>query len=158
MIKEMPKALLDLFILTGDDDRETSVRAQQQFAKAITTPLRQGILVGDISTSIFEAMVWPDGKPVEFPLDLLSPGEEDEHVAYTMPFQGRIPERHVEGTYVTVPSYQIANAIDWNLKYAREANYLVAQYVWTFSKPVSYKKQMTTDGTHYLALVLTEVS
>lgn len=146
---QMDESLQELFVLTGNTDRETAVAAQNQFAKAITTPLRQGVLVGDISTSIFDVMVMPPGTPVEFPLDLLAPGEEDEHVAYTMPHEGRVPERHVEGSYVTVPTYSIANSIDWKLKYAREANYFVAGRAMDVFR-AGFVQKTNDDGWHTL--------
>ena len=61
----------------------------------------------------------------EFPLDLLAPGTEGDHVTYTNPGHGRIPERAVEGDYVMVPTYTVASSIDYLLRYAREARPLV---------------------------------
>lgn len=140
-------ALHELWVRTGSADPETAFAAQRQFAKAITTPLREGVLVGDIATMIYEAMMMPLGTPVEFPLDLLSPGEEDEYIAYTMPNEGLIPGKHVEGGYVTVPTYSIANGIDWRLKYAREANYFVFGRALKVFR-AGFVQKINNDGWH----------
>lgn len=143
------KALHELWVRTGSAEPEVAFAAQRQFAKAITTPLREGVLVGDIATMIYEGMDMPLGTPVEFPLDLLSPGEEDEYSAYTMPNEGLIPGKHVEGSYVTVPTYSIANGIDWRLKYAREANYFVFGRALKVFK-AGFVQKINSDGWHTL--------
>ena len=53
----------------------------------------------------------------------MKPGEEENFVAYTLPKQGRLPERHVEGDEIWVPTYRIGNAIDWDIRYAEEARF-----------------------------------
>jgi hypothetical protein len=89
------------------------------------------------------------GTAVEFPLDLLAPGEEDQFVAYTNPGNGRIPERQVEGDYVQVPTYGIASAIDWLLRYAREARWdIVARAMQVLE--ASFVKKINDDGWNTL--------
>ena len=91
----------------------------------------------------------PAGSSTEFPLDLLSPGEENDHVAYVAPAHGRIPERTVEGDYVMVPTYTVANAIDWLLRYAREARWDVVARA-TQVLEAGFVKKMNDDGWHTL--------
>jgi hypothetical protein len=89
------------------------------------------------------------GTAVEFPLDLLAPGDEDQFVAYTNPGNGRIAERQVEGDYVQVPTYGIASAIDWLLRYAREARWdIVARAMQVLE--ASFVKKINDDGWHTL--------
>ena len=116
---------IELLKRSGSSDKMVAVAAQREIAKALETPIRKGVLFGDVVTSIFEAMPLEPGATPEFPLDLLAPGTETEHIAYTNPGNGRIPERHVEGDYVMVNTYGISSSIDFLLKYAREANWNV---------------------------------
>lgn len=108
---------------SGSHNRQESLAALAEIAEALTLPLRQGVLTGDIVDGIFEVVDLDSNATSEFPLDLLPPGQEKEHVAFTIPNHGYIPERHVEGDYVMVPTYEVGNAIDWNLKYARDARW-----------------------------------
>ena len=85
--------------------------------------MRKGLLSGDILGGIFEPIALEAGASPEFPLDFISPGSEKDFVAYTIPNHGRIPERHVEGDYVIVPTYDVGASIDYMLKYARDARW-----------------------------------
>jgi hypothetical protein len=77
----------------------------------------------------------------------LAPGEEDEFVAYTNPGHGRIPERHVEGDYVMVPTYSISSSIDYLLRYAREARWdIVGRAAQVLE--ASFVKKINDDGWH----------
>ena len=89
---------------SGDSDRAVALEAQRQIAKALETPLRKGVLFGDVVRGIYEAMPLEPGASPEFPLDLLAPGTEVDHIAFTNPGNGRIPERHVEGDYLSLHS------------------------------------------------------
>mgnify|MGYP003139180074 FL=1 len=100
----------------GDSDMEVALAAQREFAKALELPLRKGVLIGNILGNIFETINVEPGGSTEYPLDLLSPGLEGEHVAYTNPGHGRVPERAVESDYVMIPTYSIASSIDFLLR------------------------------------------
>ena len=108
---------------SGSYDKAVALTAQRELAVALELPLRQGVLNGDILGGIFEPIKLDRNATSEFPLDCLAPGKEKEHVAFTIPNHGYIPHRHVEGDYVMVPTYDIANSIDWLLKYARDARW-----------------------------------
>jgi len=108
---------------SGSRDLKERVPATEMLAKALETPLREGVLNGDITGNIFEPISLEQSASAEFPLDLLAPGTERDYVAYTIPNHGYIPQRSVEGDYVQVPTYDVGNAIDWNLKYARDARW-----------------------------------
>jgi hypothetical protein len=115
--------LTDLLVRSGSPDRQVALAANREFAKALELPLRQGLLSGDILDGIFEPIQLQPGATPEFPLDFLAPGTEKDFVAYTIPNHGYIPERHVEGDYVMVPTYDIGASIDYLLKYARDARW-----------------------------------
>lgn len=81
--------------------------------------IQKPVMPGDIYSDIFETiMLAPDEHPM-FPMGIVAPGTEDDYAAYTMPSHGYIPQRKVEGDEVTIQTYDVANAIDWNIKYAR---------------------------------------
>ena len=103
---------IDLIKRSGSADKTEALSAQHELAIALETPLRKGVLLRDVLDGIFERLTMAPGTAVEFPLDLLAPGTESEHVAYTNPGHGRIPERAVEGDYVSVPTYTIASSLD----------------------------------------------
>ena len=141
--------LTDLLVRSGSQHRETSLAANAEFAKALELPLRQGILNGNILDNIFEPVRLAQGATPEFPLDFLAPGTEKDFVAYTIPNHGYIPERHVEGDYVMVPTFDIGASIDYLLKYARDARWDVVGRAMEVLE-ASFVKKMNDDGWHTL--------
>ena len=130
----------ELLVRAGSLKKEESLSATAELAKALELPLRKGVMSGNILDGIFEAIRLEAGATAEFPLDFLAPGTEKDFVAYTIPNHGRIPERHVEGDYVMVPTYDVGASIDWLLKYARDARWDVVESQFT--------KKMNDDGWH----------
>ena len=149
-VKDRPSPeFIELLKRSGDSDKAIAIQAQREIAKALELPLRKGVTFGDIVGGIYEAMPLEPGATPEFPLDLLAPGTETDHVAFTNPGNGRIPERHVEGDYVMINTYGITSAIDFLLKYAREANWnVVARAVQVLES--SFVKKINDDGWHTL--------
>ena len=139
--------LIGLLKQSGDSDLNIAQAAQREFAKALELPLRKGVLVGNIIGDIFEVINVEPGASTEFPLDLISPGLEGEHVAYTNPGHGRIPERAVESDYVMIPTYSITSSIDYLLRYARDARWdIVARAMQVLE--AGFTKKMNDDGWH----------
>ena len=130
---------------SGDNDINVATAAQREFAKALELPLRKGVLVGNILGDIFESIPVEPGASTEYPLDLISPGLEGEHVAYTNPGHGRIPERAVESDYVQIPTYAITSSIDYLLRYAREARWDIASRAMQVME-AGFVKKMNDDG------------
>ena len=139
--------LTDLLIRSGSAKKEVSVAASAEFAKALEQPLRQGVLSGNILNGIFEPIRLAQSATPEFPLDFLAPGTEKDFVAYTIPNHGYIPERHLEGDYVMVPTFDIGASIDWLLKYARDARWDVVGRAMEVLE-ASFTKKMNDDGWH----------
>jgi len=139
----------ELLIQSGSLNKAEALAAQAELAVALTLPLRQGVLSGDILDGIFEVIRLQAGATNEFPLDFLPPGQEKDFVAYTIPNHGRIPERHVEGDYVIVPTYDIGASIDWLLKYARDARWDVVERAMEVMRS-QFVKKMNDDGWHTL--------
>jgi hypothetical protein len=141
--------LTDLLVRSGSANKTVASAANTEFAKALQLPLRQGVLSGDVLDGIFEPINLAPGAAPEFPLDFLAPGTERDFVAYTIPNHGYIPQRHVEGDYVMVPTYDIGNAIDYLLKYARDARWDVVGRAMEVLE-AGFVKKMNDDGWHTL--------
>ena len=108
---------------TAANDTDTRLAAQQAFAAELQTPIRQGVFDRDNLGGIYEKQVLAPGAQANYPLDFVNPGDEDDFIAFALPKQGRLPERHVEGDELWVPTFEIGNSIDWSLKYAKEARF-----------------------------------
>lgn len=139
----------DLLRKSGSAKRSEAMAAQAELAKALELPLRQAVLRGDIIAGIYEPIVFEPGAAVEFPLDFLAPGMEKDFTAYTIPNHGYIPQRHVDGDYVMVPTYDVGCAIDWLLKYSRDARWDVLGRAMAVLE-ASFVRKANTDGWHTL--------
>jgi len=151
--KEKPSAeATKLLVQSGSRNEAESQAALQDMAEALTTPLRQGVLNGDILFNIFEpiTLTGENGTSTsEFPLDFLSPGTEKEFVSFTIPKHGYIPQKAIEGDFVMVPTYPVGNAIDWNIRYARDARWdIVTKALEVMRK--GFVKKDNDDGWHTL--------
>lgn len=143
--------MTQLLIKTGSMNRIESVEAMTQLAVALETPLRQGVLPGDITGNIFEEITLVAGASPEFPLDFVAPGTEKQHVAYTIPNHGYIPQRTIEGDYVIVQTYEVGSSIDWLLKYARDARWdIVGRAMQVLD--ASFVKKLNDDSWHLLLM------
>ena len=136
---------ISLLRKSGDADINVAQAAQREFAKALELPLRKGVLVGNILGNIFETINVEPGATTEYPLDLISPGLEGEHVAYTNPGHGRIPERSVESDYVMIPTYGISSSVDYLLRYAREARWDIVGRAMQVME-AGFTKKVNDDG------------
>lgn len=120
---EQRQQMTDLLRKTGDKDLVIASTAQKALAAAITPVIRQGVTPGDTVLELFDKTVFDPNARIEYPIDFYRPENASEFVAYTVPNQGKIPQRQVEGDYVTVPTYDIANSVDWLKRYAKEARW-----------------------------------
>jgi hypothetical protein len=139
----------NLLVQAGSNDRNVALAAQHEIALALTTPLREGVMSGDILGNIFQQETFAPGVQPEYPLDFLAPGTESEYVAYAIPSQGMIPNKYIEGDYVTLPTYEIGAAIDWSLRYAKHARWNVVLKAMQVLESMFVKK-LNDDGWHTL--------
>jgi len=135
----------DLLRLSGNSDPRVAAEAQYEVAKALNLPLRDAILSGDIVSDIYSVDALAPGATPEWPLDVLNPGEEDDYTAYVIPGHGRIPERTIEGDYVTIPTYQIGNSMDMLLRIVRDANWAVLERALQVMN-AGFVKKVNDDG------------
>ena len=127
---------------------ELAMAAQHLYAQAVEATIRKGVLVGDI-LRIFYTQMNTNQDFLEFKIDMLQPGEEDEYLAYTIPATGKIPESHIEGDYVRIPLYQVGNAIDWDLKFSeRGETFQIGRVNEIFQ--AGFTKKMNDDGMQVL--------
>ena len=140
---------IELLRKSGDANMQVAAAAQHEFAKALETPLRKGVLIGNVLGDIFETFTVEPGGSTEYPLDLVSPGLEGEHVAYTNPGHGRVPEKSVESDFVTIPTYGITSSIDYLIRYAREARWDIAARAMQVLE-AGFVKKMNDDGWNTL--------
>ncbi len=149
VVTEPTEAMTQLLRDSGSADEVQSAQASRQLATALEIPLRKGVMSGDITNGIFEVEKLVPGAAPEYPLDFVQPGTEKDYVAYTIPAQGRIPERNVQGDFVMVPTYDIGCSIDWLLKYARDARWnIVARAMQVLQS--SFIKKTNDDAWHTL--------
>jgi hypothetical protein len=146
-VVEPTDAMTQLLRDSGSKDPQQSEAATRQLAVALETPLRKGVMSGDITGGIFERIRLAPGAAPEFPLDFVQPGTEKDYVAYTIPNQGRIPERNVEGDFVMVPTYDVGCSIDWLLKYARNARWDIVSRAMQVLE-ASFIKKSNDDAWH----------
>lgn len=146
-ILEPTAAMTQLLRDSGSKDELTSGKATRQLAVALETPLRKGVMSGDITGGIFERIRLAPGAAPEFPLDFVQPGTEKDYVAYTIPNQGRIPERNIEGDFVMIPTYDVGCSIDWLLKYARNARWDIVSRAMQVLE-ASFIKKANDDAWH----------
>lgn len=143
---QITQAELDQILMNTASAKENVQKdALVEIAKAVETPIREAVLVGDILFNIFMPVDLRQGANPEFPLDFIAPGTEKDFVAYTIPGHGRIPEKRVEGDYVMVSTYGIGNSIDWLLRYARDARWdIVGRALQVLE--AGFTKKMNDDG------------
>lgn len=141
--------ITNLLKQTGSQDREEALTSQKALAAALTPPLRQGITTGDIISNIFAAEVFDPAARIEYPVDFYRTDNSAEFVAFTIPNQGKIPQKQVEGDYVTVPTYDIGAGIDFLLRYAREGRWDIVGRALEVLE-ASFTKKKNDDGWHTL--------
>lgn len=147
--EKITAGMTDLLRRTGSENKREALAAQYEFAQAITLPLRKGVMSGNILQGIFMPDPIAPGSTTEYPLDFLAPGTEKDFIAYTMPYAGYIPQRQAEGDYVMIPTYFVANAIDWTLRYARDAKWnVIARFLQVLES--GFVKKLNDDGWHTL--------
>lgn len=121
--KEVQEKLVKAMQACASEDANTRATAQRAFAATLAIPIRKAVFDESTTEGIFEKDVLAPGATPNYPLDFVKPGDEDSFVAFVLPKTGRIPERHVEGDELWVPTFRVGNAIDWDIRYMRMARF-----------------------------------
>lgn len=149
MLKKPDPNTIALMQAAASKDPLVRSKAQWELASAMSLPLRDGILSGNITDGIFQAYEMPIGQNPEYPIDLLNPGEEDDFIAWTNPGNGRIPEKQVESDYIVLQTYGIASSVDMLLRYLRDANWNVMARALQVME-AGFTRKLNNDGWYTL--------
>lgn len=136
-----------MLVKAGSLDYTVHAANAREVAKAIELPLRQAVLPGDILPGVFNKIVLPFGASPEFPLGLIAPGTEKRYVGYTIPKQGYLPHKLMEGDYVMLTTYPTGCSIDIGLRILRDARWDVMKEVMAALYNQVVKKD-NDDGMH----------
>ncbi len=118
-----------------------------EIAKAAEEGLRPALFAGDVASEIFTPKDFTDGSQPEFELDPVAPGMQKDFVAYTIPNQGYIPQRHIEGDNLIIPTYRVGNSQDWLLRYAERSRLDVVQKANRLIR-AGFTKKLNDDAWH----------
>lgn len=136
---------IELLKKTGSGNKEESKQAMAELATALQIPLRSALLNGDITSNIYDTEVLTEGATPEYPIDIITGDNVDDYIAYTIPSEGAIPTRAISGDVITLQTFPIANAIDWQLRFAREARWPVIARAMEVME-AGFVKKINTDG------------
>lgn len=154
--KEEFKALIKPLIAKATDfGQADSRRARAQLAKALELPLRQGVFAGNIIDGIFERVDLEYGKNLEYPLDFVAPGTEKDYRAYTIPRTSQLPDLHVNGDYVSIPTYEVGATISVSMQYLRDAGWFVLPRLMHVLESMIVDKK-NQDGWHTILAACTD--
>lgn len=138
-----------LLRMTASKDDGEMGTARKALAAALEGAFRAAVLADDTLDGIYEKIIIPEGADSRFPLHFLAPGEEEDRIAYVMPKEGAIPNNVIEGDELYVPTYVVANSIDWALRYARDARWDVIQDALDTYR-YGFVRRFNDDGWHTL--------
>lgn len=145
LFNKPPAELVELTKRAGHSDPYISEPAQRLFAKAISLPLEEALLAGDVINGLYQIVNLTNGESLDYPLDILNPGDEKDFMAYVCPDQGRIPERQVSSDYVHLRTFRIANSIDMILRVLRDSSWDVLGRALDVMK-AGFVMRMNQDG------------
>ena len=134
----------------SENEAEAAVHSQA-LAQTLDKAWRAGVLEPDLLTGIFDKVMLAQGAEAKFPLDLYSPTKESQglYKAFVIPNVGKVPEQPVEGDEIFVPTYKVANSIDWALSYARDARWdIIARAMNVYAN--GFTRKMNDDGWHVI--------
>ena len=134
---------------TASKDPDVMKEYRRALAKTLDGAFRSAVLEDDTLNGIFQKILIPAGADTRFPLHFLGAGEEEDRIAFVMPKEGAIPNRFIEGDELYVNTYEIANSIDWPLRYARDARWdVIADAMDVFH--YGFTRKLNDDGWNTL--------
>jgi len=122
-LKENREQLTQALQACASEDKATREKAQQAFAGALQEPIRKAVFDESNHEGIYEREVLAPGATPNYHMDLVKPGEEEGFIAWVLPKAGRIPDRHVEGDELNVPTFRVSNALSWDIRYMQNARF-----------------------------------
>lgn len=135
----------ELLRQTASKDPAIQKEYRQALAQTLDGAFKSAVLEEDTLMGIFQKIIVPEGGDTRFPIHFLEPGDEEDHIAFVMPKEGAIPHRFIEGDEVYVSTYEVANSIDWPIRYARDARWdVIADAMDVFY--YGFTRRMNDDG------------
>lgn len=133
----------------GAPDDPVAQKHRRALAQVLNRAWKSGVLEPDQIEPIFDRITLPRGADAKFPLDFFRPsdgwGESETHKAFIVPKEGSIPQVAIEGEEIFVPTFKMANAIDWALDYARDARWdVVAKALEVFTN--GFVQRLNDEG------------
>lgn len=144
---EQKERLVELLKRSASADKAEALQAQADVAAALEIPLKSAPLAGSTLGNIFEETEFEPNADIVFPIDFYTTDNADDFKAYVIPDQGKIPLNTIEGDEVRVPTYRVANSIDFPLKYARHARFdLISRALEVME--AGFVQKINDDGWH----------
>ncbi|RKY43057.1 MAG: hypothetical protein DRP85_00750 [Candidatus Makaraimicrobium thalassicum] len=137
----------ELLRKAASNDLEERKKYQRALAQVLDGAFRGAVLEDDTLNGVFQRVVLEPGVDPRFPLHFLSPGEEEDYVAFVIAKEGAPPQRLIEGDEVYVPTYTISNSIDIARKYVRDARWDVVADAMDVLK-YGFTRKLNDDGWH----------
>lgn len=131
---------------TVSDDPGIAFAASEKLKAAISV-INVGVLAGDTVSGIYNMQKFEPGQEIRYELDVVGPSSLKHHIAYTVPDTGYIPQRTIEGDYMTIRVYRIATSIDWSRQMARQSRMDVVTRAMAVADAGVVRKR-NADGWH----------
>lgn len=119
--QELPKEQLDNFI---KDFKATASDAELRsaFAATLAVPVLRAIPPQTSVRGIFAVDNIPAGALAEYPIDM-----DNITDAVVMPRLGAVPQNIVVGDSLIVPTFEVANSVEWKLSFVRDGRYNIVE-------------------------------
>jgi len=92
------------------------------FAASLSVPVLKSIAPQTSVRDIFAVDEIPAGALAEYPIDL-----DDIETAVVMPRLGAIPQNLVVGDSLIVPTFEVANSVEWKLTFVRDGRFNIVE-------------------------------
>jgi hypothetical protein len=92
------------------------------FAASLSVPILKNIPPQSSVRNIFQVDTLPAGSLAEYPIDL-----NDIETAVVMPRLGAVPQNLVVGDSLIVPTFEVANSVEWKLSFVRDGRFNIVE-------------------------------
>jgi hypothetical protein len=115
-VKEV-QDFVEQFKATAEDEN-----LRKAFAASLSIPVLKSIPPQTSVRDIFLMDELPAGALAEYPIDL-----NDTQTAIVMPRLGAVPQNLVVGDSLIVPTFEVANGVEWKLSFVRDGRYNIVE-------------------------------
>jgi hypothetical protein len=119
--QKLNKEALDKFIAEFKATA-TDQNLREAFAASLSVPVLKNIPPQTSVRDIFAVDVLPAGALAEYPIDL-----NDIETAIVMPRLGAVPSNIVVGDSLIVPTFEVANSVEWKLSFVRDGRFNIVE-------------------------------